>query len=249
VAPHASATLLPRSVPLQDPLPILSKLLAAQDAHGVFDFCQQTANSEHRNFALIWNLAFRAGNSFAQQENASRKEPVPAISEIVSETPSTVLILPPMPEPSASSAPPTATVITAAVSIPPAPSPSTKLSWADDCASLPVIPLVRPPRDISCLRSANNFKPFGTLQYRNRRHFNIAQRVPVPPLSFPSPPVRTCTSVPVYPIPSRRVRSSPGPPAVYPNAAPFISLALDWDRDPRLSALSRVPRSLGRSPS
>ena len=35
--------------------PILSKLLAAQDAHGVFDFCQQIANSERRNFVLLWN--------------------------------------------------------------------------------------------------------------------------------------------------------------------------------------------------
>ena len=242
--PRTSTTLPPLSVPLKDPLPVLSKLLAAQDAHGVFDFCQQTANSEHRNFALVWNLAFQAGNSFAQQENASRKEPVPTTSEIASEAPSTVPILPPIPEPSPPSAPPTPTAITAPVFILPPPLPSAKLSWADDCTSLPVILLVKTPRDISCLRSGNNFKPFGTLQYRNRRHFKITQRVPVPLLSFPSPSVHTRTSAPVYLIPSRRVHSSPGSPAVHPNATPVISLALDWDHDPCLFELSRVLRSL-----
>jgi len=114
---HASATLPPYSVPLKDPLPILSKLLAAQDAPGVFDFCQQTANSEHRNFALVWDLAFRAGNSFAKQENASRKEPAAATSEIMLKIPSS-------PHPSADTKtipipPPTLTEITTVVSVPP----------------------------------------------------------------------------------------------------------------------------------
>lgn len=231
---------------LNDPIPTLSKLLAARDVHGVFNFCQQTADSEHGKFALVWDLAFQAGKSFAQGETVSPscKKPTVATSEPASATtPPTVPILPPISEPSQRSARPTPTAITAAVSILPGPSPSTKLSWADDCTSLPVIPLVKTPRNISCLRSGN--KPFGTLQHRNRRHSQITQRVSVPPHSFPS--VRACASAPVYLIPSRRMRSSP--PAVYTNAAPSISLALDWDRDPRLFELTRILRSLGLPPS
>jgi len=231
---------------LNDPIPTLSKLLAARDVHGVFNFCQQTADSKHGKFALVWDLAFQAGKSFSQVETVSpscKKLTVATSEAAFATTPSTVPTLPPISEPSQQSARPTPTAIKTAASISPGPSPSTKLSWGDDCASLPIIPLVKTPSNISCLRSGN--KPFGTLQHRNRRHFKIAQHVPVPLHSFSS--VRACASAPVYLIPSRRMCSSP--PAVCTNAAPSISLALDWNHDPRLFELTRILRSLGLPPS
>lgn len=85
--PCVSTTIPPHFFPiLKYCLPILSNFLAAREVYGMFDFCQQTACSEHCNFALIWDPAFQAEKSFSRQEKVSCKKRTAATSE----TPSTV---------------------------------------------------------------------------------------------------------------------------------------------------------------
>jgi len=67
-SPRASADLPPHSVPLKDLLPILFKLLATQDANGVFDFCKQIANTKYCNLALVWISPFELGILFSNRK-------------------------------------------------------------------------------------------------------------------------------------------------------------------------------------
>ncbi|KAF8965651.1 hypothetical protein BDZ97DRAFT_1811669 [Flammula alnicola] len=163
----------------------------------------------------------------------------PSVSSIPLPTPTPSLLLSPVPISSIS------TPIKHAVSIPTSiPQPSSEPSWADDSNSIPIIQLIKPPRDLSCLRSER--KPFSTIRHRNRRCYRTARRVPIPPVHFPVP--RTCTSRSIYPITPRYPHLHPSTPAPQPKTAPFLPPALDWDCDPRLSELSRVLQTLGWVP-
>jgi hypothetical protein len=157
--------------------------------------------------------------------------PAPTSSHLLAPVSHTSTLM--IPSPSASS------------SIPPL---SPKLSWADDSTSLPIIPLIKSPRDLSCLRTEN--KPFGTLRHRTRRRYQTARRVPIPPIHFPSPHTKTSASAFPFPLRQHRLHSyARHAPAPHSKTAPFLPPALDWDRDPRLFELSRVLRSLGWSHS
>ncbi|KAF8959320.1 hypothetical protein BDZ97DRAFT_1397879 [Flammula alnicola] len=163
----------------------------------------------------------------------------PSVSSIPLPTPTPSLLLSPVPISSIS------TPIKHAVSIPTSiPQPSSEPSWADDSNSIPIIQLIKPPRDLSCLRSER--KPFSTIRHRNRRCYRTARRVPIPPVHFPV--LRTCTSRSIYPITPRYPHLHPSTPAPQPKTAPFLPPALDWDCDPRLSELSRVLQTLGWVP-
>ncbi|KAF8961249.1 hypothetical protein BDZ97DRAFT_1760094 [Flammula alnicola] len=179
--PPSSPTLPPHPLPTpQNPkinvpdicLSILLNLLAARDIYGVADFCRLTADTEHCNFALIWDLAFEAGKSFAQQEQDSLKKLMVTTSEAASQTspsaasiplptPTPALLLSPVPISSVS--PPIKHTVPIPTSIP---QPSSEPSWADDSNSIPIIQLIKPPRDLSCLHLET--EPFSTLRHQNR---------------------------------------------------------------------------------
>ena len=125
--------------------------------------------------------------------------------------------------------------------------PVSRLDWAEDATSLPILPLLptpsaprqHAPRDFSSLRSSRP-NPFGSLQRRShtqiapRRHQKIPFSQPLP--SHYRPPLRPLSSLPK--------------PRTFPQAlknAPLVSspLVLDWDQDPRLSDLSRALKALG----
>ncbi|KDR68886.1 hypothetical protein GALMADRAFT_1353290 [Galerina marginata CBS 339.88] len=110
--------------------------------------------------------------------------PLPLTSEVGSQTSPSIFPTPlPLLNPSLLLSP--APISPTLIPIPfPAPSSPPKLNWADDSASLPIIPLIKTPRDLSSLRSNN--KPFGTIRHRNRRHFETARRRPTPPVHVPS---------------------------------------------------------------
>ncbi|KAJ7242622.1 hypothetical protein C8J57DRAFT_1726236 [Mycena rebaudengoi] len=104
-----------------------------------------------------------------------------------------------------------------------------RFNWADDAAeAVPTATATNTPslpsRDLSVLRSAaGSLTPFGTLQSRARRTHRTTR-------------------------PRHRSNFAP-PTSTQPNASkPFrltLSSNLDWDRDPRLSELGRVLRSMG----
>lgn len=161
--------------------------------------------------------------------------PLPFTSEIGLQTSPSIpfaLLPPPFPSPVFSTPIP----IIPIVSIEPSTAPVApqKLSWDDDSASLPVIPLFKTPRDFSALRSNN--RPFGTLRNRKRRCYRTARHIPIPPTRFSSPN-------------THHHYQQSYPPSQRPKTAPFLPPALDWDQDPRLFELSRVLRSLGWSHS
>ncbi|KAF7341612.1 PH domain-containing protein [Mycena sanguinolenta] len=118
------------------------------------------------------------------------------------------------------------------VPIVPSISPSPPFSWADDPSPdlSRILPL--PPRDFSALRSeASTSTPFSTLRYRaHRRHRST--RAPHFHVSRSSLHSQPATSNPPF-------RSSAS------KVAFTTTSTLDWDRDPRLSDLSRVLRSMG----
>ncbi|KAJ6506598.1 hypothetical protein C8R45DRAFT_1175654 [Mycena sanguinolenta] len=148
---------------------------------------------------------------------------------------------PPM-DSSPSPPPPTFVHACTQTDAPPIVIPSTlsppSLSWADEpyhqCARNPAPSPLLPPRDFSALCSDPTSTPFGTLQHPAHRRKKSAH----PPRCSTSLP--TChrpfptSAAPVYyagsftPKPFRRAGSS----------------ALDWDRDPCLSDLSRILHSM-----
>ncbi|KDR67444.1 hypothetical protein GALMADRAFT_258398 [Galerina marginata CBS 339.88] len=167
--------------------------------------------------------------------------PLPPTSEVSSQTSPSIFPAPlPLPSPSLLLSP--APILSTLIPIPiPVPTSSPKLNWADDSASLPIIPLIKTPRDFSALRSNN--KPFGTLRRRNQQHLETARRRSTPPVHVPSSNTNK-----YIPRSSRRYPHL-SPPLPHPNVTPFLPPVLDWDRDPRLFELSRVLRSLGWSHS
>ncbi|KDR66397.1 hypothetical protein GALMADRAFT_147985 [Galerina marginata CBS 339.88] len=166
---------------------------------------------------------------------------LPPTSEIGSQTSPSIFPTPlPLPNPSLllSPVPILSTLIPIPILVPTSPP---KLSWADDSASLPIIPLIKTPRDLSGLRSNN--KPFGTIRHRNRRHLENSRRRSTPPVHVPSSNTNR-----YIPRSSQRYPHL-SPPLPHPNVTPFLPPVLDWDGDPRLFELSRVLRSLGWSHS
>src|SRR5271168_4008854 len=117
----------------------------------------------------------------------------------------------------------------------PQPSPA-HFDWANDAASLPILPRNPPPRDLSVLRSSSQ-QPFSSLQRRNKKskkHFSQPFRChhssSVPHQNFFQArylPFRS-SSAPFVPAPRSRSPST-----------------LNWEDDPRLSDLSRALRALG----
>src|ERR1700678_3735429 len=114
---------------------------------------------------------------------------------------------------------------------------SARFDWADDAASLPILPSNPPPRDLSCLRSLSP-RPFSSLQRRDRKpkkHFSQ------PFNNYNRPSVRHQNKFHAHPLP------------LYASSAPFIrkpgqspsSSTLNWEDDPRLSNLSRALKALG----
>ncbi|KAJ7084211.1 hypothetical protein C8R44DRAFT_821952 [Mycena epipterygia] len=114
-------------------------------------------------------------------------------------------------------------------------------NWADEPEpDHPSVPdaTARPPRDFSALRSdSTSSMPFSTLQYRAHRkqksgrvprrsafHSTSHRRYPASATSFYCPAAASFAS--------KSSRIAP-------------TSTLDWDRDPRLSDLSRVLRSMG----
>jgi hypothetical protein len=125
---------------------------------------------------------------------------------------------------------------------------STRFSWADDAASIPIISSSMPTlasRDFSALRSQSK-TPFGTLQRRYQRSRGIrrtrqyfrtlpAQRTYSPWLQHNPPPI-TC----YHPSGIR-----PGRHAITTPIHSVSTSHLDWDQDPRLHELGRVLGTLG----
>jgi hypothetical protein len=113
------------------------------------------------------------------------------------------------------------------ISEPPIPVPtvSAPFNWADDAASLSTIPTIPPkmPRDLSSLRSSSK-NPFSSL--RRRHHYSKHQKI-----------VSSHQHTQFF---------TTHPPL---RQTPPLLANLDWHRDPRLSELSRVLRSLGWSHS
>ncbi|KIM37020.1 hypothetical protein M413DRAFT_448748 [Hebeloma cylindrosporum] len=120
--------------------------------------------------------------------------------------------------------------------------PPSSLNWADDAASLPILPSRPPPRDLSILRSSSP-KPFSSLQRRSKRsqaHFSQPFRNHKP---FP---------IPRQTFSRRRFRpphffSTSFWPSQDPNRVPRFASpsALNWEDDPRLIELSRALNALG----
>ena len=125
--------------------------------------------------------------------------------------------------------------------------PLSRLDWAEDATSLPILPLLPIssvprqciPCDFSGLRSSRP-NPFGSLQRRSRtqiaprHHQKISFAQPLP--SYYQPPLCPLSSLPK--------------PWIFPQAlknAPLVSSpsVLDWDQDPCLLDLSRALKALG----
>ena len=101
---------------------------------------------------------------------------------------------------------------------------STPFDWANDAATLPIIPTIPPkmPRDLSGLRSSSK-NPFSSL--RRRHHHSKNQK------NLSS--CRYTQFQPAHPLPC--------------HTPPLLNNSLDWHRDPSLFELSRVLRTLGWS--
>ena len=120
--------------------------------------------------------------------------------------------------------------------------PPTSLNWADDAASLPILPSRPPPRDLSILHSSSA-KPFSSLQRRNKRsqaHFSQPFRN-----HKPFPILRQTFSR--HRFPPHRFSSTSSQSFQYLNHTPQFSStsALNWEDDPRLFELSRALNALG----
>src|ERR1700678_1410883 len=113
---------------------------------------------------------------------------------------------------------------------------SARFDWADDAASLPILPSNPPPRDLSVLRSSST-RPFSSLQQHNRKpkkHFFQ------PFKNYHMSSVRCQNNFQARPLPSyassvpfiQRPRQSPSPST------------LNWEDDPRLSDLCGGVRAL-----
>ncbi|KAJ6482026.1 hypothetical protein DFH09DRAFT_1213555 [Mycena vulgaris] len=124
--------------------------------------------------------------------------------------------------------------------IPPT-APSAPFNWADEPAVplVPDTPLPPPPpaRDFSALRSdVTSLTPFSTLRHRAHRtqkSSRAPRRSAMPATSF-----RRHSD-------ARASVPRPSTPFFAPKAFTRAAYVLDWDRDPRLSELSRVLRSMG----
>lgn len=136
--------------------------------------------------------------------------------------------------------PPTASSSTQTPMTPPASTATEKISWADDVATLPssFIPSTA-PRDLSCLRS-ERIHPFGALRQRDRctrrqpqNHRNRNTYI------FSYPKSRSVSIPPISPFTIPRK-----PPHLSPSCF-SPSPPLNWEDDPRLSALSHALRALG----
>jgi hypothetical protein len=108
------------------------------------------------------------------------------------------------------------------VLIPNTPTPPIPFNWAEDAASLPILPTQPPPRNLSVLRSSCS-APFSSLQRRKKR-FRA-------PFSLPSNHYTSSST------PFQRFSRHHPPPVISPH--------LDWSSDPRLSDLSRSLKALG----
>ncbi|KAJ6565717.1 hypothetical protein B0H10DRAFT_2358717 [Mycena sp. CBHHK59/15] len=133
------------------------------------------------------------------------------------------------------------------------------LDWAEDAATLPILPAhsAAPPlplRDFSALLTGSP-QPFASLQRRRRRsprpatsaslqnHSTQKQSIrrPQKKLTIRSAPRRTPPSYPHLP-PSIAFRT---PTSFPPSDKPVPQFPLDWDRDPRLRDLSQALTALG----
>jgi len=131
------------------------------------------------------------------------------------------------------------------------PPPSTSLNWADDAASLPILSIRPPPRDLSALRSMKR-NPFGSLQrrskpFRSRVSSCFHQDIPfsrTPHSRYRPQPL--CSSS-LFPKPHVSPQVSKKEPFISSKVTPPSSRisVLDWDQDPRLSDLSRALKALG----
>ncbi|KAJ7704929.1 hypothetical protein B0H17DRAFT_1038775 [Mycena rosella] len=138
-----------------------------------------------------------------------------------------------------------------------APTP-TPLDWAEDAATLPIIPLhsaapPSTPRDFSAL-CTDSPQLFPSLQRRRRRSPRPASSSlpnPVPHHSIRRPPQKSSVH---YTATRRTPPSYPRPPISIPIPAPTSSplsdkpaakFLLDWDQDPRLRDLGQALAALG----
>jgi hypothetical protein len=126
------------------------------------------------------------------------------------------------------------------------PPPSTALNWADDAASLPILSIRPPPRDLSALRSKKR-NPFGSLQRRPKQSrtqtsHRFRQKIPFSqPSHFHYQPPPCPPSL----FPKRRILLQASKNEPFVSSPSSCTSALDWDQDPRLSDLSRALKALG----
>src|SRR5271155_4549633 len=117
----------------------------------------------------------------------------------------------------------------------PQPSPA-HFDWANDAASLPILPRNPPPRDLSVLRSSSQ-QPFSSLQRRNKKskkHFSQPFRCH----HSSSVPHQKNFQARYLPFRSSSAPFVPAPRSRSPST-------LNWEDDPQLSDLSRALRALG----
>jgi hypothetical protein len=185
-------------------------------------------------------LGFVAGRDFGEKQatklsNTSISDRV--LVDVGTDSPLAEITPPPLPPSTLVHA---STQTDAPPTVIPSTLPNPSLSWADESYHIyapdPAPSPLLPPRDFSALRSDRTSTPFGTLQHRAHRRQKSAR------------PPRCSAS---RSTPHRRFYTSAAPVYYATNASctpkPFraVSSALDWDRDPRLSDLSRVLRSMG----
>jgi hypothetical protein len=129
--------------------------------------------------------------------------------------------------------------------------PVSRLDWAEDATSLPILPLIpissvprqRVPRDFSGLRSSQP-NPFGSLQRRSKQpRAQVASRLRRNILfsqsshsRYQPPPMRP---LPLFPKPRIFPQASKNAPLI---PSPSV---LNWDQDPCLLDLSRALKALG----
>jgi len=130
--------------------------------------------------------------------------------------------------------------------------PVSRLDWAEDATSLPILPLLptpsaprrHPPCDLSGLCSSG-LNPFGSLQRRSKQsHAQIASRFcqTIPFTQSSHSHYRPPPLCPLASSPKPRIHSQAS--KKMPSISSCISM-LDWDQDPRLSDLSQALKALG----
>jgi len=185
-------------------------------------------------------LGFVAGRNFGEKQAAKLSNtPVPEHVLVDVGTDSLVVELNPSLPPSSSPVDASTQTDTLPATVTPLTALSLPFTWADEADTPDPTPgSPRMPRDFSALRSDSaSLTPFSTLQYRVRRKQKSARASR--PSAFPS------TSRRQYPTSATPIRRAAAASFASKSFRFAPTSSLDWDRDPRLSDLNRVLRSLG----